>query len=125
MSGGFSAPATSQVKVFTANLAQSAGTYDLFTATGGDVLIKQIALYVETAAAGLTSVAVQTDDTTPVAILSSTLLAALTVGKNLTAFAGPSLLKSGKKAQYTIVGVGSAGSLKVAVEFYKSTGDII
>lgn len=125
MSGGLSAPATSQVKVFTVSLAQSAGTYDVFSASGGDVFIKRIVPYVDSAAAGLTSITLQTDDTTSVAILSSTLLAALTAGKNLTPFTTPTLLKSGKKGQITIVGIGSAGSLKVAVEFYKSNGDLV
>jgi len=125
MSGGISAPVTSQVKMFTVSLSQSAGTYDIFTATGGDVFIKRIVPYVDSAAAGLTSITLQTDDTSSVSILSSTLLAALTAGKNLSPFTTPILLKSGKKGQITIVGIGSGGSLKVAVEFYKSNGDLI
>lgn len=121
MSGGGLIVPTSAINnvkygVFTASLAQAAATYDLFTATG-DVMIKRIAFYNDAAAAGLVSAAIATNDTVPVAYLAAVLLAALTGGLNLTAFAGPSYLKSTKKAQYTIVGLGTAGTIKAFVEY--------
>lgn len=119
MSSIVAPPATSLVKTFTANLSQAAGTYDLFTSTGQNTLIKSINFYVGVAAAGLTSITVQSNNTTPVALLASTALAALTADKNLTAYVGPFLLPSTKKVQYTIVGTGSGGgTLLVTVEFY-------
>lgn len=111
-----------QTETFTMNLAQNAGTYDLFTASGGPVLIKNISFHVDVAAVGLTSITAQSDDTTPVQFLASTAAASLTAGKNLTPYVGPSILATGKKGQYTIVGNGSAGSITVMVEYVSAGG---
>lgn len=105
------------VAVFSANLAQVAGAYPLFTASGGDVLITSIDYYVTVAAVGLTSVSIATNDTTPVTLLTSVLLVNLTIGLNLTRFTAGALLLSGKLANYTIVGTGSAGTIKCAVKY--------
>lgn len=105
-----------QFQEFTMNLAQNAGTYDLFTADG-DVLIKSITYYVDTTATGLTSVSAATNDTTPVTLLSSVAAAAITAGKNLTPYNGPTLLADTKKGQYTIVGNGTAGQITAIVEY--------
>lgn len=108
---------------FTANLAQAAGTYDLCTATGGDVLIDMynISLYVATAGATFTSVSFQTNQTNPTVILTSTegAVANLTAQKNLVraVTVGSLLLKSGQKLQYTIAGATGTGSIQVAIAF--------
>jgi hypothetical protein len=121
MSGAFATvPATTLVKEFTINLAQNAGTYDLFTASG-DVVIHEITFYVAVAGVGLTSFTVSANDTTVVPFLTIVLLAAITIGKNLTPYSGPSLLASGKKGQYTIIGNGSAGSITAAVRYSPAT----
>lgn len=119
-------PDTSQIKTktFTANLAQAAATYDLATcnATGG-VVIHDIQIYVATAGATLTSVAIQTNDTTSVAILSAVegAVANLTVGKNVAkAFTGPTYLHTSKKIQFTLVGTTGTGSLLVIVRYQPS-----
>lgn len=106
-----------RAKEFTFNLAQNAGAYDIATVTGGDILIIGIALYNDVAAGGLTSISIGTNDTTPVAILGSTNLAALTGGLNLTPFTTQTVLGSGKKIRGTIVGTGNAGSVKLAVRY--------
>ncbi len=104
-----------RAKSFTFTLTNNAGAYALATATGGDILVLDCLPYNDAAAVGLTSVSISTDDTTPVAILASTLLAAMTGGKNLTALTTPFVLKSGKKIVGTIVGTGSGGTIKLAV----------
>lgn len=112
------APSPSGVlKGFTANLAQAAGTYDLATATGGDVIVDWVIVYVATGGATFTSVSIQTNDTTPVSVLSAAegAIANVTVGKNLKVFSTPMFVASTKKLQYTIVGVTGTGTLTVAV----------
>jgi hypothetical protein len=112
-------------KVFTANLAQAAGTYDLAAANAtGGVIIHDIQIYVVTAAATLTSVAIQTNDTTSVPILSAVegAVANLTVGKNVSkVFNGPTYVHTSKKIQYTLVGTTGTGSLLVVVRYQPTT----
>lgn len=93
------------------NLAQVAGTYDILTASGGDVFVEVKEVYVKTAATGLTSVHLDTNHTTPKSIVASTALAALTLDAILTLVAAGTnfVLPSGKKIQGTIVGTGTAG----------------
>lgn len=110
-----------QAKSFTMNLNQNAGTYDLLTVSGGNIDIVGIEFYNDVAAAGLTSVSAATNDTTPTTVLATTNLAALTGGKNLTAFSTPTILGTGKKIQYTVVGNGSAGSIQVMVRYLSMT----
>ena len=54
----------------TVNIAQAANTYDITTATG-DVMIERFYVYVATAGATMTSVSIQTNDTTPFVLLSA------------------------------------------------------
>jgi hypothetical protein len=111
-------------KQFTANLAQAAGTYDLAVANAtGGVVIHDVQIYVATVGATLTSVAIQTNDTTPVIMLTAIegAVANLTVGKNVAkVFTGPTYLHTSKKIQYTIVGVTGTGSLLVTVRYQSS-----
>lgn len=113
-----------KAKVFTLNLAQAAATYDLAICNSvGGVVIQDIQFYMTVAGATFTSVAVQTNDTTPVTFLSSVegALAGLTVGKNITkAFTGPTYLHTSKKIQYTIVGLTGTGTM-IAVVRYQPT----
>lgn len=110
-----------KTKPFTANLAQAAGTYDLATVNNtGGIVIVGVDIYVLTAGATLTSVSIQTDDTTPEIILSALegALANLTVGKNVVkAFSKSIYLHVAKKIQYTIVGATGSGSLRVVVRY--------
>lgn len=116
--------ALQKVKVFTISLAQAAATYDLATcnATGG-VVILSVDIYCVTAGATFTSIAIQTNDTTSVPILSAVegAVANLTAGKNIVkAFATQTYLHTGKKIQYTLVGVTGSGSLLVVVRYAPS-----
>jgi hypothetical protein len=108
-------------KIFNINLAQVANTYDLLTASSGSVDILGIEFYNDVAGSGLTSVTVQTNDTTVTTVLATVLLATLTGGKNLTALATSLILPSGKKITYTIIGTGSAGSIKAHVRYMTPT----
>ncbi len=119
-------PDTQQVrcKVFTANLAQAAATYDLATCNAvGGVVILSVDIYCVTAGATFTSVAIATNDTTVVPILSAVegAVANLTAGKNIVkAFATQTYLHTSKKIQYTIVGATGTGSLRVIVRYQPS-----
>lgn len=109
----------SKTSVFNINTSQAAATYDLLTASGGDVQIESVTFYTSVAGVGLVSVSVQTNDTTPVEMLSAAegALAALTVGKNLKQFTTRTILASTKKIQYTIVGTGSGGTIKAIIKW--------
>lgn len=118
------APVQSSLKTqsFTANLAQTGATYDLATA-GADVVIQSITIFVATVAAGLTSMTMQSNNTTSDVVLASTLLALLTAGKNLTPVSLPFILLATKKIQYTIVGNGTgAGALTCIIEYESPSG---
>lgn len=116
-----------EVKSFTANLAQAAGTYDLCTAQG-DVLIDPtwLSIYVQTAGATFTSVAIQTNQTNATTIMTAGegAVANLTVQRNVP-HALPTAqgitLKNGQKLQYTITGATGTGSLQVFVPFFGVT----
>lgn len=106
------------------SLAMSAGTYDVYTATLGDVMVEKVALYVTAAAVGLVSVSIQTDTAQTVAVLGTTLAAVIVLGLNLgTTFDNqkPFLIPLGNKIRVTIVGTGSAGNIRIAV-IYRSIG---
>lgn len=103
------------------SLIHTAGTYTVGTVSNGDILIKSVTAYVSTAAVGVTSAALQTDNTTADTLLATTLLATLTGGKNLTPFTTSIVLPSGGLIQGVIVGTGTAGVLKVVVEYYPLT----
>jgi hypothetical protein len=114
---------TNQLFVVTAtlNLAQVAGTYDVLTASGGDILIQDVTIFNSVAALGLVSAALATNNTTPDVLLAAGtgLLGALTGGKNFTPVQTPIYLPSGKKIQGAIVGTGSAGAIIVTVRYFK------
>lgn len=106
------------VKAGTFNLSQVAGTYDILTATGGNVWVEIEQVYVTTAAAGLTSALIETDHTAGAkSIVASVLLAALTADSLQTIVTSKFLLPSGKKIRGTIVGTGSGGSISVIVKY--------
>lgn len=99
------------------NLSQAAATYTLLTATG-DVWVEIVAAYVKTAAAGLTSLTVQTDHTTPKSIVASALLAAVTQDLSMTVVTSSFLLPSTKHITGTIVGTGSGGEIDLVVRWF-------
>lgn len=98
------------------NLSQSAGTYDILTATG-DVWIEVSAAYIKTAGVGLTSCTIQTNHSTPKSIVASTLLVGLTIDTALAVVTASFLLPSTKKIQGTIVGTGSGGEIDVVIKY--------
>jgi len=108
-------------KEFTLNLAQAAATYDICTASGGDVLVMIAAPFVSVAAVGLVSDSIQSNNTTPDIIMAAGvgLLGSLTAGKNMAPFATAFVLPSGKKLQHTIVGTGSGGTILLAVQYMR------
>jgi len=99
-----------QIAITTEDLNQTAATYDLFTGTTQDVLLESLLIRMPDIAAGgaLTSISIQTDDTTPQVLIS----AADGAVANLTAeaqlawqnFNAPILIKVGTKVQLTIAG---------------------
>lgn len=110
-------------KQATLNLAQAAGTYDLVTASG-DVFIplKELALYMATAGATFTSVAIQTNQTTPEVVLTAGegAVASLPAQKIVVHANEKGIyLASGQKIQYTIVGSTGTGSM-IATIFYRA-----
>lgn len=116
----FISQAAGSTQLATASFAtnQNAGTYTVLTASVGAVYIDSCTFYSNAASAGLTSVTFQTDDTTAITVLGTTLLAALTAGKNLTAYQGPLYLPSGKHIQATIAGTGSgSGTIQVSCKY--------
>jgi len=112
------------VKEWTLNLAQAAATYDVTTATG-DLYIDNFTIYVATAGATFTSVAIQTNDTNIFAFLTALegAVANITEGKTLvSASTGkPTRLTSGKKIQFTMVGTTGTGSLRLVVKYMPIT----
>ena len=113
-----------RAKTFTINLAQAAATYDLATVnTSGGIVIQDVQIYCSTVGAVLTSVSIQSNDTTAVQVLSAVegAVANLTGGKNIAkAFTGPTYLHTSKKLQYTIVGATGSGTLLVIVRYQPS-----
>lgn len=105
--------------VLSLNLAQNAATYDAGTVSGGAIMLMDIVPFVSVIAAGLVSMTIQTNNATPDAVLASTLLAALTAGKNFTPFTTRTYLPSGGKIQYTIVGTGSGGGIMLLAVRYQ------
>ncbi len=103
------------------SLNQAASTYDVFTATTQNIFMDAVLVNVPldlSAVATFTGISVQTDDTTPVEILSSTAGAkAKLTGDFYHVFRGPSVNASTKKIQLTIggatAGVGAAATVVV------------
>lgn len=98
------------------NLNQAAATYTLLTATG-DVWVEIVAAYVKTAAAGLTSLTIQTDHTTPKSVVASAVAVAVTQDLSLTIVTASFLLPSTKHITGTIVGPGSGGEIDLVVRW--------
>ena len=99
------------------SLAQTAGAKNVMTATTQNLFIDAVIVHVPddlSAVATFTGISVQTDDGTPIVLLSSTNGAkAKLTGNFYHVYRGPSMTVSGKKIQLTIYG-GSAGANKVA-----------
>lgn len=93
--------------VATISLDQAAGTYDLFTGTTQNVMVEKLVIRMPDLAAGgaLTSISIQTDDTTPQVFIPSTLgvVANLTAQTQL-ACDTPITVAVGKKVRLTIAG---------------------
>lgn len=102
-------------------LNDEAGSYDIATATGGDILIEDVVLYMVTAGATFDSVSIQTDDTTPFVVMSAVegAVANLTVQTTIkTANSQKSFyLASSKKLQYTITGATGSGTCYVLIRY--------
>lgn len=110
-------PTVPRVKKGVFSLNAAAATYDILTATGGDILVEIEQVYVKTAAAGLTSAAIATNHATPKSVVASALLAAITLDLAMTVVTSKFVLPSGKKIQGTIVGTGSGGEIDVVVKY--------
>jgi hypothetical protein len=99
------------------SLAQAANTYDVMTATAQSLFIDAVIVHVPddlSAVETFTGISVQTDDSSAIELLSSTLGAkAKLIGDFFHVFQGPRVTVATKKIQLTIGG-GSAGSGKVA-----------
>lgn len=107
-----------RIKQGSFNLSQAAGTYDILTATGGDVYVEVLQVFGKTAAAGLVSALVKTNHTAgDKSIMSSVLLVSLLGDAIHTIVTDKFVLPSGKKIQGTIVGTGSGGELAVVVRY--------
>lgn len=107
--------------VTTIDLNQAAATYDLFTGTNQDVLVEYFLIRMPDIVAGgaLTSISIQTDDTTPQVFISS----ALGAVANLTAEAqlscdSPIMVKTGQKIQLTIAGGAHGSTYSCDVDVY-------
>jgi len=105
-------------KESTLDLAQAAATYDALTASG-DLQVEAMSFYVSEAGADFTSVAVATDQTNPVTILTAAEGAVANVVAEKTldfAYARfPFQMRDGQKLQYTLVGAGTAGEIRMTV----------
>ena len=99
------------------SLNQAANTYDIMTATAQALFIDAVIVHVPdnlSEVATFTGISVQTDDTTPIVLLSSTAGAkAKLTGNFFHVYRGPVVSASTNKIQLTIGG-GTAGAGKVA-----------
>ena len=99
------------------SLNQAASTYDVMTATSQALFIDAVIIYIPDdlhAVASFTYVSVQTDDVSPITLLSNTAGAkANLTGSFYSVYRGPVVTASTKKIQLTIGGA-TAGSGKVA-----------
>jgi hypothetical protein len=111
-----------RIATATIDLNQAAGTYDLFTGTTQNVLVEKLVIRMPDAAAGgaLTSISIQTDDSTPQVFISSVLgaVANLTAQAQL-ASSSPVVIATGKRIRLTIAGgaTGVAYSCTVTVMY--------
>ena len=96
-----------QIKATTIDLNQGIGTYDLFTGTTQDVVVESLVIRTPNIVAGgaLTSISIQTNDTTAQVFISTALgaVANLTAEAQLSSNA-PIMISTGQKIQLTIAG---------------------
>lgn len=108
-------PKVAKVKISSVDTSGDDDTYTLAEAIGGDVLILAIDPYnIDAATAPMTNISIQTDDTTPLEILSSAngAQANLTAQKHMPVeVTRPFLLASGKRIKATITNPGWVGNL--------------
>lgn len=104
-----------QSKATTIDLNQAAATYDLMTGTTQDVVAEKLIIRMSggAVAGAVTSISIQTDDTTPQVFVSAVdgAVANLT-DQNQLGYDGAIMVKAGKKIRLTIAG-GAAGAAKV------------
>ena len=115
-------------KLFVLNLAQAAASYDIATATGGDVICapELFAWYVDTAGATFTSVSVQTNTASPTILLTSTEGAVANIKSAINlqpAWRQPFVLRSGGKIQFTMVGSTGTGQITLCTVFQPLTAN--
>lgn len=123
----YSTPTADLIAQATVDLSRAAGTYDLFTASNGDVLIWSASLYCTVVGATFTSCAIQTNSTTNFVILNTTdgAVANFTAGKNMTitwAQVQKILVRSGSKVQYTMAGTTGSGTAILTLNYYSING---
>lgn len=99
------------------SLNQAEAAYDVMTATAQALFIDAVVVHIPddlSAVATFTGISVQTDDDTPVVLLSSTAAAkANLTGDFYAVYRGPSVSAATKKIQLSIIGA-TAGTGKVA-----------
>lgn len=110
---------TTKVATLTINLAQAAATYDAGTVAGGAIMLLNAIAYVSVVGATFTSVSIQTNTTTAVEILSAAegAVANVTANKNLKVFSTATMIPSGSKIQYTIVGSTGTGTILLQIRY--------
>lgn len=122
---GSSSVSTPVAKESSINLAQVAGTYDLFIAVG-DVMLLRAALYCVSSGTRFTSCSIQTDDTIPLVLLSAAdgVRAEWVGGKNMgmtwTQLQAVKLA-SGKKIRYSLLGPLGGGSARLSLSYLPMT----
>lgn len=104
---------------FAINPAQAAGSYTVCTASG-DIAIKSAYVYIANACTGLTSVAIQSNSTTPNIIMTAAqgAVASLTADRTIALTAAnlqPWTLRAGRSIRFTIVGTGAAGAIRLGI----------
>ena len=110
----------SVVQPGTIELQQAANTYDLFTATGGSVYVEYFKITMPAAPdvtndVNITSIAVVTDTTTVITLLSAAAGAkANLIANTVFSYATPFALPVGKKIRLTIAG-GAADASTVCI----------
>lgn len=118
------------VSQFTMNLAQAANTYDLCTASGGDVVVWGMNCYCTVVGATWTSVTIQSDATTNFVFMDATqgARANFTAGKDVALTwtqVAKALIRSGNKIRYTIAGSTGTGTAVVTVMALSVNGGIL
>lgn len=108
------ATAKCQVKPTTIDLAQVAGTYNLFTATAQDVVVEKFIIRMSggtLVGSNLTSITIQTDDATPIVLIDAVTgaVAHLTNEAQL-AWTGAILLDASTSAKIQCVIAGGAAT---------------